>query len=340
MRTCQKANPAYFLALLLLFWPGVSQAADIKERTLRFAFVQNIDNHWGAGAQKFADIVEKKSGGKIKVRLFPGGTLGGDIQTISSLQGGTLDMSMMGLGVLVGVNKEFVLFDLPFLFNDAKEADAALDGPLGKRLMDTLPAKGLIGLSYWEHGFRSLTNSRRPVAKWEDISGLKIRTIQAPLYLDMFNTFGANAVPMPLPELYTALETKTVDGQENPLVSIESSKFFEVQKHLSTTRHVYNPLIVLFSKRVWDRLSEDERQLLLEAANEVKPEQRQVSRDLEAKVLGTLKGHGMVVTEVSEAERERMREKVKPVTEKYEKEVGESLVKELYAEIAKVRGQK
>jgi tripartite ATP-independent transporter DctP family solute receptor len=324
----------------LLFWPGVSQAADIKERTLRFAFVQNIDNHWGAGAQKFADIVEKKSGGKIKVRLFPGGTLGGDIQTISSLQGGTLDMSMMGLGVLVGVNKEFVLFDLPFLFNDAKEADAALDGPLGKRLMDTLPAKGLIGLSYWEHGFRSLTNSRRPVAKWEDISGLKIRTIQAPLYLDMFNTFGANAVPMPLPELYTALETKTVDGQENPLVSIESSKFFEVQKHLSTTRHVYNPLIVLFSKRVWDRLSEDERQLLLEAANEVKPEQRQVSRDLEAKVLGTLKGHGMVVTEVSEAERERMREKVKPVTEKYEKEVGESLVKELYAEIAKVRGQK
>ena len=131
-----------------------------------------------------------------------------------------------------------------------------------------------------------------------------------------------------------------MDGQENPLVSIESSKFFEVQKYLSTTRHVYNPLIVLFSKRVWDRLSEDERQLLTDSANEVKPEQRQVSRDLEAKVLGTLKGHGMIVTEISEMERERMREKVKLVAEKYQKEVGESLVQELYAEIAKARGHR
>jgi TRAP-type transport system periplasmic protein len=322
-----------------LFMPGFA-SAEIKDRTVRFAFVQNIDNHWGAGATKFAEIVGQKSGGKIKVRIFPGGTLGGDIQTLSSLQGGTLDMSMMGSGVLVGLNKEFVLFDLPFLFNDPKEADAALDGPLAKRLMDSLSAKGLVGLSYWEHGFRSLTNNRRPVAKWEDMTGLKIRTIQAPLYLDIFNTFGANAVPMPLPELYTALETKTVDGQENPLVSIESSKFYEVQKHLSTTRHVYNPLLVLFSKKIWDQLSADERQILIEAANEVKPYQRQTSREMEAKVLDTLKGHGMTVTEVSEAERERMREKLKPVTEKYTKEAGEALVNELHAEIERVRTRK
>jgi tripartite ATP-independent transporter DctP family solute receptor len=318
---------------------GVSHAADIKERTLKFAFVQMMDNHWGAGAKKFADVVSEKSGGKIKIRLYPNGVLGGDIQTISALQGGTLDISMMGAGVLVGVVKEYVLFDLPFLFNSPQEADAALDGPPGQKLLAKLPEKGLVGLSYWEHGFRSLTNSRKPVEKWEDIQGLKIRVIQAPLYLDLFNTVGANAVPMPLPELYTALETGTVDGQENPLVSIESSKFYEVQKYLSTTRHVYNPLLVMFSKKTWDKLSEDERKLMQEAADEVKPYQRQVHRDMEAKVLATLKGHGMTVTEVSEAERERMREKVKPVTEKYTREAGEELVNEMYAEIEKVRSQ-
>jgi tripartite ATP-independent transporter DctP family solute receptor len=248
-------------------------------------------------------------------------------------------MSMMGSGVLVGLAKEFVLYDLPFLFDSPQEADAALDGPLGQKLLDKLPEKGLVGLSYWEHGFRSLTNNRRPVAKWEDIQGMKIRVIQAPLYLDAFNAFGANAVPMPLPELYTALETGTVDGQENPLVSIESSKFHEVQKYLSTTRHVYNPLLVLYSKRMWDRLNDDERKLLMEAAEEVKPYQRQVSRDMDAKVLETLKAQGMTVTEISEEERARMAEKLKPVTEKYAREAGQDLVNELYAEIEEVRGR-
>jgi tripartite ATP-independent transporter DctP family solute receptor len=327
------------LAFAILALLPAAGHAEIRERTIKFAFVQNMDNHWGAGAQKFADVVSQKSEGKIKVRLYASGVLGGDIQTISSLQGGTIEMSMMGSGVLVGLAKEFVLYDLPFLFNSSQEADAALDGPLGKKLLDKLPEKGLVGMSYWEHGFRSLTNNRRPVAKWEDIQGMKIRVIQAPLYLDMFNTLGANAVPMPLPELYTALETGTVDGQENPLVSIESSKFQEVQKYLSTTRHVYNPLLVLYSKRMWDRLNDDERKLLMEAAEEVKPYQRQVSRDMDAKVLETLKAQGMTVTEVSEEERARMAEKLKPVTEKYSREAGQDLVNELYAEIEEVRGR-
>ncbi len=316
---------------------GSAQAAEIQDRTIKFAFVQQMDNHWGAGAQKFAEVVSQKSDGKIKINLFGGGVLGGDIQTISSVNGGTVEMAMMGAGVLVGLIKEYVLFDLPFLFKDAREADTILDGPLGKQLMDRLPEKGLVGLSYWEHGFRSLTNNRRPVAKWEDVEGLKIRVIQAPLYIDMFNALGASAVPMPLPELYTALETGAVDGQENPLVSINSSKFHEVQEHLSTTRHVYNPLLVFFSKKVWDQLSADEQQLLMEAADEVKSYQRQVSRDMEAEVLDTLKSEGMTVTEVSEEERARMAEKLEPVRQKYAEVAGEELVNELHAEIQKLR---
>jgi tripartite ATP-independent transporter DctP family solute receptor len=321
---------------------GVSagHAADIKERSLKFAFVQPKDHPWGHGAQRFADLVSEKSGKKITVKTFPGGTLGGDIQMLSSLQGGTLDMTMMAAGLLVGLKPQFVVWDLPFLFNDFKETDAVLDGPIGKKLMDTLPEKGLIGLSYWDHGFRNVTNSRRPIAKPEDIEGLKIRTLQAPIQIDIFTTLGANAVPLSFPELYAALEQKAVDGQENPLAVIEANKFYEVQKYLSLTRHTYNPLIVLVSKKTWDRLSNDERKILMDAAAETRAYQRKVSRDWEAKALETMKGKGMLVNDISPQEKARMREKLKPVTDKYSKEAGEALVKEVNAEIEKVRGGK
>jgi tripartite ATP-independent transporter DctP family solute receptor len=229
--------------------------------------------------------------------------------------------------------------DFPFLFRNENEAYAVVDG-VGKKLLDKLPERGLIGLSYWEHGFRNVTNSKRPVAKLEDIQGLKIRVIQISIYVDMFNALGANAVAMPLPEVYTALETKAVDGQENPFSFMEASKFYEVQKYASTTRHMYNPLLVLFSKKIWDQLSNDERKILLDAANEAKPYQRKVSREMDVKSIEIVKSKGMTVTEFPPQEIARMREKVKPVTEKYEKEAGEALVKELYAEIEKVRGRK
>jgi TRAP-type transport system periplasmic protein len=315
-------------------------AADVKDRSIKFSFVQPMDSHWGIGAQKFADLVSEKSGGKMKIRLFPGGTLGGDVQTFSSVQGGTIEMAMMGTALVVGAVKDYAILDLPFLFNDVKEADAVFDGPFGKKLMDKLPEKGLVGLAYWEHGYRNLTNSRRPIAKLEDIDGLKIRTIQVPLYIDMFNALGANAVPMPLPELYTALESKAVDGQENPNISIEASKFNEIQKYLSTTRHVYNAIILFFSRKAWDQLSGDERKILIDAANEAKSYQRKAARDMDAKVLESLKSKGMTITEISPQERARMRDRLKPVTDKYTKQAGDALTKELYAELEKSRRAK
>ena len=278
--------------------PG-SANAEIKERTIRFAF-QNAQEHpQGQGAKKFADLVEQKSGGKIKVRLFPSGQLGGDLQTVSSLQGGTLDMTVLNAGLLSSQVKEFGLFDLPFLFDSGKQADAVVDGPFGQKLAESLAPKNLVGLGYWDLGFRNLTNSRRPVAKLEDIQGLKIRVLQSPLYIDLFNTLGANAVPLPFPELYTALEQKTVDGQENPATVIQTSKFAEVQKHLTFTRHIYNPQIVIFSKRVWDRYDPEEKKLIEGAAAEAKVYQRQVSRDAEAKAIEQLKAQGMQLTELS-----------------------------------------
>src|SRR5437867_4206478 len=162
--------------------PSAANAQSVKERTIKFAFANTQDSAHGVGAQKFADMVAQKSGGKLKVKLYAGGTLGGEVAVASSLQGGTIEMSMMGPGLLTGMDKEFGVFDMPYLFDNFKEVDTALDSRVGKKLLDKLPAKGLVGLAYWDHGFRILTNSRRPVAKLEDLQGLKIRVQQIPVF--------------------------------------------------------------------------------------------------------------------------------------------------------------
>lgn len=312
-------------------------AAQAQERTLRMSFVNVKDHPHGIGAERFAELVAKKSGGKLVVKLYPGGTLGGDIQVVSSLQGGTIDLSVMVPGALVGQSKEFGVFDLPFLFKDAREADAVLDGAFGKKVLERLPEKGLVGLGYWDHGFRNMTTSKKAIITADDFQGLKIRVLQIPIYIDMMKALGANPLPLPFPELYGALESGTVDGQENPLTSIVGSKLHEAQKFLSITRHSYNPLVVLASKKSWDKLSEEDRKILLEAANEAKSYQRKVSRDAEAKALDTIKAAGLKVNEVSAAEIDRMREKVKPAADKFTREAGEALVSELRAEVAKAR---
>jgi TRAP-type transport system periplasmic protein len=317
-----------------------ASAQDIKERTIKLALANTPESAHGLGAKRFADVVAQKSGGKLKVRVYAGGSLGGEVVVASAMQGGTIEMSMMGPGLLTGMDNDFGIFDTPFLFDDFKEADAVLDGPVGKKLLDKLPAKGLVGLSYWDHGFRILTNSRRPVAKMEDIKGLKVRVQQIPVFIDTFTALGANAVPLPFPELYTALETKTVDGQENPFVSIEVTKFYEVQKYASNTRHAYSPLLVLTSKKFWDQLSNDERTILSNAATETQSYERETSRSLDTKAAEELKSKGMTITEISSEERSRMRETLKPVIEKHYKTISEPLVQEMTAELQKVRSAK
>lgn len=318
----------------------LASAQDVKERSIKFPIVNQMDHPQGLGAKKFADLVEQKSGGKMKVKVYPGGTLGGEQQVASAMQGGTVEASMMAPAQLVGMIKEFVVLDFPFSFQNEREADAVLDGPFGKKLMDKLPPKGLVGLGFMEQGYRSITNSKRPVTKLEDIQGLKIRTILNPLYIDMLNALGANAVPMPFPELYTALETKAVDGQENPYATAEASKFYEVQKYFSNTRHIYNAQMMMVSKKFWDQLSADEKKILQDASNEAAAYQRKVSREMGEKSKQTLIKNGMQINDLAPAEIARMRDKVKPVIDKYTAQVGEPLVKEFYAELDKARAQK
>ncbi|WP_326538476.1 TRAP transporter substrate-binding protein [Pseudorhodoferax sp.] len=325
------------LTAACLFTTPASMAAELKEYALKIASAQAVEHPFTKGAQKFSELVAAKSGGKIKSKVFASAVLGGDAAVISSLQGGTIDMTIVSTGFLSTMNKDFSVFYLPMVFNDAKEADAVVDGPFGKKLLDKMPEKGLVGLAYWEHGFRSVTTSKRPITKWEDLQGLKMRVIQIPIFIDIYSALGANPVPMPFPELYTALEQKAVDGQETALPTIDTARFAEVQKFLSTTRIVYDPLVVLFSKKTWDRMGEEERKILVDAAKEATGYERKLNREHEEAMLKASPAKGMAVNDLSAAERERMRERLKPVSEKYAKQLDPALLAEFMGEIRKAR---
>jgi TRAP-type transport system periplasmic protein len=327
------------MALGLLLWGAGAQAQDIKERTIRLNFQNTMDHPVGVGLQRFADIVGKNSGGKISVRLFSAGQLGGDMATVAALQGGTIDMTVLNTGVLAPVEKSTAILDFPYLFNNEEEAYAIIDGPAGKKIHDMLVPKGLIGLSYFENGFRSTTNTRRPIAKLEDLQGLKLRILQLPLFIEVFKELGVNPLPLPFPELYTALEQKVVDGQENPPNTIYYSKIHEVQKYLSLTKHVFNPQSLLLSKKTWDSMSAAEKDLMQKAAIEAAVFERKESREQTVKTLDLIAKAGVAVNEVPAAEIERMRQKIKPVVEKFSKDINPELVQLVNSELAKLRGK-
>lgn len=315
---------------------GLASAQDVKERALKFA-TQNPKGHpIVMGMEKFAEIVGTKSGGKIKVNLFPGGVLGGDQQNISALQGGTIEMVVMNSGILAQQVKDFEVFDFPFMFANGEEADAVVDGPFGRGLLDKLDAKGIHGLAYWELGFRNITNSKRPIAKVDDIAGLKLRVIPNAINVDWVKALDANPTPMAFPEVYAGLEQKAIDGQENPLTVIAANKFFEVQKHLALTNHQYNPQTVIVSKKLWDTLGDAEKKIFADAAQEAALYQRKASRQQTAEALDLLKKNGMQVTEFPPAEQQKLRDKLKPVIDKHGAAIADT-VKALQAELAKVR---
>lgn len=328
------------VAAATLALPFAALAQDIKPRLIRFGYGLNEQSNQGRAVRLFAEQVEKASGGKMKVRAIGAAALGPDVQMQQALIGGAQEMMVGSTATLVGITKEMALWDTPFLFNSAKEADAILDGPIGQKVMAKLQEKGLVGLVYWENGFRNLTNSKRPVTKAEDLDGIKLRVMQNNVYLDSFKLLGANAVPLPFSELFSALETKTVDGQENPYNTILSSKFYEVQKYLSVTNHVYSPWIVTVSKKWWDGLSKDEQKILQAAAVASRDFERKDTRAEAAGALGDLKGKGMQINEVAPAEVARMRDRLTRVNASIATNVGMDLWQETQAALTALRAKK
>ena len=334
MKPMMKAIAATFVATgLLAAAPGQAQ---VRDQNFKLGVQVNLDNARGKPLVKFADPVKARSGAKRNVQIFPRGALGGDLQTLSAMRGGTVDATATATSTLVGIVKDFALLDLPFVFNSDKEAMAVLDGGFSKHLNKLLDEKDLVGLGYWGAGYRHLTNSKRPVKTPDDVKGLKVRVLQNPLFIDLWKALGANAVPMPFPEVYSALEQGTVDGQENPAATLVSAKLFEVQKYLSLTSHVYFVDSLLFSKPVWNKLNDDERKVITEAAKEAEAYGR-------VEVIGEDKSNieamraKMQINEIAPADMDKFRAIAKPVVDKYSAAADQASAKELFDTIAKVR---
>ncbi len=315
---------------------AVAGIASAQERTLKFATQNPVGHPITMGMEQFKTIVEKQTNGRIKVNLFPAGALGSDQANVSAVQGGTLEMVSLNSGILAAQVKDFAVYDFPFMFANFKEADAVVDGPFGKKMHAKLEDKGIVGLGYFELGFRNITNSKRPINKVADIEGLKLRVIPNPINVDWVKALGGNPTPLPFPEVYSAMEQKAIDGHENPLTVINANKLYEVQKYVAMTNHQYNPQSIIVSKKFWDTLSAADKKIFTDAVQEATVYQRKQARDQVAGAAENLKKNGMTITELPASEMALLREKMKPVIAKHGEPIA-ATVNELQAELAKLR---
>jgi len=307
---------------------GGSSEGGQDQIVLKLGHVLNETSPFHIGAEEFAKKVEEKSNGQIKIEIYPSAQLGNDRELAEGLQMGTVDMSVSDTSTITGFFPRLQIFSLPFLFKDAEHAYKVLDGPIGEEVLKDFEAKGIVGLAYWENGFRHLTNSQKPITKPEDVAGMKIRVMEIPLHVSLWKTLGADPTPMAWTEVYTALSQGTVDGQENPIQTIYTQKIYEVQKYLSLTSHVYSPAVIMISKQVYDKLSPDQQKILVEAARETATFERNYIKDLEENALKKLPELGMEVE--MNPDREAFKEVVQPIYKEYgEKLNSEELIQQI-----------
>ncbi|KEQ05328.1 MULTISPECIES: TRAP transporter substrate-binding protein [Pseudorhizobium] len=320
---------------------GLSAAApafaEFNDRNIRVSNGINEDHPVGNGIKAMQACLDDKSGGKLKLTAFWGGALGGDLQATQALRSGVQEAVVTSSSPLVGIIPALGVFDLPFLFANAAEAYEVLDGEFGDMMNEKLAEAGLVNLAYWENGFRNLSNSVRPVTKWEDFQGMKVRVMQNNIFLDTFQNLGANATPMAFGEVFSALETNAIDAQENPYVTIDTSKFYEVQKYVTETNHAYTPFLFLFSKPIFDSYTAEEQAALRECAVVGRDEERKVIQDLNMKSLEKIKEAGLEVNTLSEEEQARIREKSMVVYEKHKAAIGADVVDNIVAKLEEIR---
>lgn len=332
-----KAKRLTALAIAALLIAGAAHA-DFKDRNFKVSNGVSKEHPMGNGLAKMGECTLAKSGGKLKITPYWDGALGNDLTATQSVRTGQIDMVLTSTAPLVGIVPELGVFDLPFLFSSEKEADQVLDGKVGDWFTAKMPAVGVVNLAWWENGFRHTTNSKRPITKAEDFDGVKMRVMQNTIFIDTFKTLGSNAVPMAFSEVYSALETKTVDGQENPFNNIENMKFYEVQKYLTLTKNAYSPTLVLFSKKIWDTLSTDEQNTLKSCAAVGRDEQRRVNRQQADLSVANLKSKGMLVNEISPTEMKRIRDKTAVIMERHGKSIGNEATTLVFNELKRIRG--
>lgn len=310
------------LHALLIAAAFFAPAAVCAQTAIKIGYALATNSHYGVGAAKFAEELARRSGGRFKVEQFPGSALGGEREMIESLQLGTLDMVVTLTGPVSNFVPEVGITDIPFLFRDTAHARAVLDGPIGQELLAKFPPKGLIALAWGEQGFRHLTNNRRAVVNPADLKGLKLRTMENQVHMTAFRVLGANPTPMAWPEVIPGLQQGTIDGQENPIAVMTSTKMATVQKYLTLTRHVFSPALFIMSANLFNRLTQPDQQAFRDAAKAGGQAMRAFVDDVEKKGVEELRAQGMQI--VAAVDTAKFQAALAPAYAEYAKKYGQA----------------
>ena len=311
-----------FTGLFFVFaGAGSAQKVELK---LGFVTAASESDPYYIVCKKWADLIEANTKGKFKVNLFPSGQLGNENEMIKNLTMGTMDLGVITNAPTGSFIKNFMVFDLPFIFPDEKTAHGVLDGKAGEMLLERLKKMSIVGLGYAEGGFRHMINNVRPIHTPEDTKGIKFRVMTTPIYIGLFQSLGSNAVPMPWGEVFTAVQQKVIDGLEIPVPVVYANKYYEVTKYLSLTGHTYSPLIMMCSDQRWKKLTSEEQGVFRTAAREAAAFERAKIKEIISDVLGKVKATGMAVNEV--ANKKPFQEAVKPLYTKFEGEIGKDVL--------------
>lgn len=314
-------------ALAASLLSAVAMSPAMAEQTLKMAYALSKTSHYGVAADAFEKAIGQSSNGQIKIQQFPNSALGGEREVIEGLQLGTIDLAVVSTGATLNFVPETGVIDIPFLFRDLNHARKVLDGPIGQKLLADFPAKGLIALAWGEQGFRHLTNNVRAVKTPADLKGLKIRTTENPIHITAFRKIGMLPTPMAWPEVATALQQGTIDGQENPISVIVSAKLSQMQKYLSLTAHVYGPALILMSPSIYEGLSDEDKSKFKEAGVTSAKAMRAFVDDVEKSGVETLKKEGMQVEE--NVDHDAFVKAVEPVYPEFYKKFGKELVESI-----------
>jgi tripartite ATP-independent transporter DctP family solute receptor len=287
-----------FVALTGACLAGHAKYAEAAEFSIQIGHTLAPSHPYHLGMLRFRELIEARSGGRIAVDVFHSSQLGSERDLIEGLQLGTVQMTIISTAPLSGFTSDFLVFDLPFIFASVKAARECVDSEIGQKMLDQLASQGITGLCFFENGFRSITNSRRPIQTPADLDGIKIRTMENPIHMATFRVMKADPTPMAFGELFVALQQKTIDAQENPLAIVDTSKFYEVQDYLSLTEHFYSPAPVLAGKAFFDSLPADLQSAVKECLVEARGYQRQLLDEMNAQLVRGLGEKGMKINEV------------------------------------------
>ncbi len=297
----------------------------IEKYILRFGHDHTTSSPHHQAALKFAELVEARSKGRVKIDIFPNQELGSGHQMLELVREGILPFALLPAARLTGIVPAMQYIDMPFVFPNREDAYELLEGEIGKKLSAQLETFGLLGCAFWDSGFKQFT-ANRPIRQPDDYRGLKVRVMKSPVIREQFESFGAQAIPIDFHQLHQALRDGVVDAQENPLIGISEMKLYEVQSHLTISNHAYLAYVFLCSKKVMDNLPEDVRELIFSIASEVTPFERQLLREKEQEYLEIIKKAGVTIYSLSESERNAFREATSHLREEYRDKIGGELI--------------